>query len=103
MPITAFGDFLCQQLSQRGWSQRRFAALVGVNQAQLGRIVRGERRPPLDRMQAWAEALALDDAAARELARLALVEHEAAWIAGQIRAPRRAAEGGLRYERGRRP
>lgn len=103
---TPFGAFLCEQLRARGWSQRHFAGLIDIDQAQLGRIVRGSRRPPLDQLGSWAEVLGIDAPAARELASLALIEHHATWIAAQLRQAtpgRRAAEPAQRYDRVRKP
>lgn len=99
--LTPFGELLCGHLRQRGWSQRHFAALVDINQAQFGRIVHGQRRPPLERMGIWAEKLRLSAGDAAEFAHLALLEHRAGWLAAaivQTADPRRAAEMRTRYD-----
>lgn len=102
MSETPFGAFLCERLDARGWSQRHFAMLAGVNQAQLGRIIRGTRSPPLDAMASWATHLELSLAESQTLARLALAAHGADWIATCLIAPsfgKRAAEPRQRYDR----
>jgi transcriptional regulator with XRE-family HTH domain len=99
---TPFGAFLSERLDARGWSQRYFAMLAGINQAQLGRIIRGTRSPPLDAMASWATHLELSLAESQTLARLALAEHGADWIAACLIASspgKRAAEPRQRYDR----
>lgn len=67
-----FGEYLEQALKLKGLSQRAFSLLVGYPQQAVNGIIRGERVPPLGRLEAWANALSnhVDKALFLELGRL---------------------------------
>ena len=67
-----FGECLNEALVRKGMSQRAFSLIVRYRQQALNRVIRGERIPPLDRLDAWADALEghVDREAFFELARL---------------------------------
>lgn len=54
-----FGPLLADYLTQRGWSIRAFARQVDHNPTFISQIIRGQRRPPLKRVDAWADQLDL--------------------------------------------
>lgn len=116
-----FGALLQELLTQRGLSGLRFAKQVGTGSSTISQVSSGKRTPPLTRIEAWADVLALRGAVrARfiELAHLAhcperisrdylrqqeqisdLTRRLAACQDDHVRLPSRAAEGPGRDER----
>lgn len=59
---TAFGAFLLSIMDQRRLTQRSFGKLIGMSQGNLSKIINGHPKtpgPPLDKLDQWAEHLAL--------------------------------------------
>ncbi|MEE8156458.1 MAG: helix-turn-helix transcriptional regulator [Phycisphaerales bacterium] len=52
-----FGRRLRQLRLSRGWSQEKFAQIVGLDRTYVGGIERGERNPSLKNIGRFAEAL----------------------------------------------
>jgi len=59
MPLPTFGDQLAQHVKRQGLTMAQFAAQVGVAASTLSRIRAGTRRPNLQQVEAWADALRL--------------------------------------------
>lgn len=56
---TPFGTVLAAAINEAGLSANRFAQLVGFGQPNLVKVLKGNRKPPLDLVDGWAEALHL--------------------------------------------
>ncbi len=59
----------------RWLSQNKAGPLLGCAGPFVNQIIRGKRTPPLDRIDAWATALELDDATRASFRRLAAISH----------------------------
>lgn len=55
-----FRKNLDRYIRSRGYSQRRFAALAGVNHANLSRILHGRQSPSIDTADLYAKTLGVD-------------------------------------------
>jgi len=76
-----FGPHLAELLEGRELSQRAFARQARVNQAWVGKVIRGERRPPLESMEEWMGILGVRGRSDREAFReLAHLEHTTEWL-----------------------
>lgn len=67
MTLSDFGRRLDALIHERCRSAARFCELVKkhggeISEGNLSRIIHGERRPPLESIDAWASALGIDDA-----------------------------------------
>lgn len=58
-----FPELLRSCLAQAGMSQMDLARAVGTSSSVVSQACLGQRPPPLERMDAWADALGLDDQA----------------------------------------
>lgn len=56
-----FGSYLDGLLKARDLSGRAFDRIVSTGQGFVNQVIRGEAPPPMDRLDAWAEALVLSD------------------------------------------
>jgi len=72
---TAFGAFLDEQCARRGLSQAAFARLVGQAPGVVQFVRTGRRRPPLARIDTWADALTLRGGDRQRFLELARLEH----------------------------
>jgi ubiquinone biosynthesis protein UbiJ len=72
---TAFGALLVDLLARRALTQADFARLVGKAPGVVQFIRVGRRRPPLARIEAWADALALRGEDRRRFLEAARLEH----------------------------
>lgn len=57
--VPAFGRLLSAALAAHGMSQNAFAKAMGMSQGSLSRMLRGERKPPVDAVVSWARFLDL--------------------------------------------
>lgn len=55
--MESFGEWLSEQLDERGWTQAELARRAYISQSTLNRIVNGMRQPGPDATQAIAKAL----------------------------------------------
>lgn len=80
MAAAPFPEQLAAVLKRKQWSQRAFAARIGVTQAFVSHLLAGRRRPPLDDLDRWMRVLHLgtDDADALRLA--AHLAHASPWL-----------------------
>jgi transcriptional regulator with XRE-family HTH domain len=53
-----FGEYLQHALGKAGMSQSEFAKKARYSQANINKIARDIRQPPLARLEAWADVLA---------------------------------------------
>lgn len=70
-----FGEILKQSLARSGLSQEGFARAVGAVGPHVNLIIKGKRTPPLDRLDAWADALGLSPEERRTFKFLAGLAH----------------------------
>lgn len=61
--MRSFPDLLRNCLAHAGMSQMDLARAVGTSSSVVSQACLGQRPPPLERMDAWADALGLDDRA----------------------------------------
>ncbi len=82
--LTPWGVYLDQLLKERALSRRGFAELVGVSNVFISRAMRGVvhgakggtiQKPPLDRVNDWADKLRLNADERRQFVELAENEH----------------------------
>lgn len=84
-----FGTVLVAAVATAKLSTRQFAIRVGVDQANLQAIIAGRRKPKLDTLEPWADALGLagpDRAAFLEAGWLALSPPQVASLVADLRA-----------------
>lgn len=55
-----FRALFAQAIERCGISRSEFARRVGYHQPSLHQVLQGQRRPPLNRMDAWCHALGLE-------------------------------------------
>ena len=79
-----FGAFLDGILRSRGISHRLFARQIGSSQGFISQIIRNERRPPIDRIDAWISVLDLSSEQADQFRWLAHLEHATDWLRQEI-------------------
>lgn len=95
---SGFGSYLRRHRQRMGWSQGRLAQEIGVTSTYIHLLEKGRVDAPTDRRaEQLAEALDLDVAEVRDLARKERLERYVAkqgWAPGD--AP--AAEGGMRLD-----
>lgn len=72
---SAFGALLNRAIHARGLSQRGFAAKVGSTGPFISMIVRGQRRVPLERLDAWMRVLELEGVERQEFVVQADLSH----------------------------
>lgn len=72
---SAFGAYLSELLARRGLRQADFARLVGKAPGVVQFIRVGRRRPPLARLESWADALSLRGEERRRFLELGRLEH----------------------------
>ena len=70
-----FPDLLRSHLTAKGLSQRDFAARAGLNKGFLHGLLVGSKVPPMDRIQAMADALGLSAKEREEFELVAGLEH----------------------------
>ena len=61
--MRSFPDLLRSSLAHAGMSQMDLARAVGTSSSVVSQACLGQRPPPLQRMEAWADALGLDERA----------------------------------------
>lgn len=68
-----FGEYLQQALAAAALSRRAFAKRVGYHAANIDKVIRGKRPPPLKRIPSWIKELGkhIEPSTFRELAALA--------------------------------
>lgn len=84
-----FSTVLVAAVTSAKLSLRQFASRVGVDQANLQAIIAGRRKPKLDALEPWADALGLagpDRAAFLEAGWLALSPPQVATLVADLRA-----------------
>ena len=72
---SAFAAMLDSEMHRRGMTKTTLAQQSGCGQPYVSLVIQGKRRPSLDRARVWAQALHLDQAAARRFLRLAALTH----------------------------
>lgn len=82
---TPFGSFFYEVLRRQGLSANRFAKRVHTSSGCLSSIYSGVRRPPLDRIQTWADALGLHGPDREAFVTLANLEHTPPLIRDLVR------------------
>jgi transcriptional regulator with XRE-family HTH domain len=75
MRYESFGHMLADLLHERGWSQAEYARKTGANQSFVSQVVRGVRKPPLRRLDAWATELGLAGTQLRQFIELGHLGH----------------------------
>ena len=70
-----FVAFLQELLTRRKLSLRQFAALVGVHPSTFDHLKAGRAKPPLHRIEHWAQVLQLDPKDRAQFLELARLEH----------------------------
>jgi transcriptional regulator with XRE-family HTH domain len=70
-----FAQVLRRQLAEKPLSQRVFARLVNAKQAQVSSVLRGQKPPPLARIEQWADALGLVGQDRFDFETAALLDH----------------------------
>lgn len=79
-----FGTAFQNHLDRIGISQRAFARKVGASYSLVQKVVAGERLPPLERLDVWLRALALQDTEIEELRWRANLAHASPWFRQQV-------------------
>ncbi len=70
-----FGSLLSYYVKAAGLSLRGFARIVKCSPTLPGLVARGQRRPPLDLINAWADALKLTGSDRDRFLELAILAH----------------------------
>jgi hypothetical protein len=73
--MPGFGELLRGHLSRLGLSTRAFGAQVQSAHSFIFHIMDGDRLPPLDRIEGWADALLLKGGERAEFIREAMLAH----------------------------
>lgn len=73
--MATFSEVFERALDKAGFKQLGFARKVGTSQGFVSEILRGNRTPPLDRIEKWAEALGLKSEERVEFIRHAHLAH----------------------------
>lgn len=100
-PVTSpFGAMLVEAMQRRGLSVRAFARGVGVSEGLVRMVIRGDRRPPLDRLGQWIACVGADGTMEERLCAEALAAHGALWLAERLAGSgaRRAAQPATGYD-----
>jgi transcriptional regulator with XRE-family HTH domain len=61
VPLCDFGFLLERHRKRRRWSLEAFGSRVGHDHSVISRVESGARRPPLHEVDAWADALGLEN------------------------------------------
>lgn len=84
-----FYDFFISSLKNSGLSNTEFASRAGASKQHVTDMARKRRTPPLDRLDAWADALHLEGDRRAEFIRLAYLAHAPEQVRQLVEARRR--------------
>lgn len=91
-PRTPFGEIMSIAVERRGESLRAFAERAGAYVQHLSAIIHGDRKPPLEHVGKWADALGLRGAERERFVLLAELEHAPEGVRRYVEKLERAAE-----------
>jgi transcriptional regulator with XRE-family HTH domain len=75
LSVSAFSDFMTQRMGAIGLSNSALARRLGCAHSFIWHMLRDERRPPLDQLDAWAKALEIPDDQCKRFDLLARLAH----------------------------
>ena len=91
-PMSAFAAWLQQRLKDQGESISGFARKVGTAHSFISHVMRDERRPPLDQLEKWADALEIPEQGRPEFRELAHLAHAPDMVQDLVTSLRRKVE-----------
>lgn len=70
-----FGRVLYDSIRRRGWSASRFARTIGMSSAFISGVHSRSKKPPLDKLEEWADVLGFEGLDRDAFILLAHLEH----------------------------